>query len=99
MSDVEIACQERRIAAHRVNNSKDCFEDPQLVHRRHFVSVTHAAQGTTVVEGSRFQLSRTPARVERGAPVIGEHTWEVLTELLGYDSERVVDLAAAELLE
>jgi hypothetical protein len=30
---------------------------------------------------------------------MGEHTWEVLSDLLGYDDDRIADLAAAELLE
>jgi crotonobetainyl-CoA:carnitine CoA-transferase CaiB-like acyl-CoA transferase len=98
-SDIEVVCQAKGIAAHRVNDSADCFADPQLVHRRHFVSVEHSTQGTTWVEGSRFRLSRTPARVERGGPNIGQHTWEVLTDLLGYDADHIADLAAAELLE
>jgi benzylsuccinate CoA-transferase BbsF subunit len=97
--DIEALCQARGIAAHRVNDSKDAFTDPQLGHRGHFVEVAHSAQGTTWVEGSRFRLSRTPARIERGGPTIGEHSWEVLTEILGYDVDRVADLAAAELLE
>lgn len=97
--DVEDACQARGIAAHRVNDSADAFADPQLVHRRHFVSVEHGSQGTTWVEGSRFRLSRTPARVERGGPTLGEHSWEVLSDILGYDADQIADLAAAELLE
>jgi crotonobetainyl-CoA:carnitine CoA-transferase CaiB-like acyl-CoA transferase len=44
-------------------------------------------------------LSRTPSRVETRAPFLGEHTWEILAEILGYDGERIAELAAAELLE
>jgi benzylsuccinate CoA-transferase BbsF subunit len=97
--EIEQACQARGIAAHRVNDSEDCVTDPQLVARRHFVEVPHATQGTTWVEGNRFVLSRTPGRAGYGGPGIGEHTWEVLSEILGYDADRVADLAAAELLE
>jgi crotonobetainyl-CoA:carnitine CoA-transferase CaiB-like acyl-CoA transferase len=51
------------------------------------------------VEASRFRLSRTPARTKRGGPTFGEHNFEVLTELLGYDADRVAELAAAGVLQ
>ena len=87
------------MAAHVVQNSPEFAADPQVIHRGHFVEVEHAKQGTTVVEASRFRLSRTPATFSHGGPTFGEQTFEVLTELLGYDGDRIADLAAAELLE
>lgn len=87
------------VPAHGVQNTVEAFEDPQLDHRGHFVEVPHAAMGRTWVEGCRARLSRTPARVDRGAPTIGEHSWEVLTEVLGYDEERAAELAAAGIFE
>lgn len=87
------------IAAHIVQNSAEIAVDPQLAHRGHWVEVPHATQGSTVVEASRFRLSRTPAKVAHGGPTFGEHTFEVLAEVLGYDAEHIAELAAAELLE
>jgi crotonobetainyl-CoA:carnitine CoA-transferase CaiB-like acyl-CoA transferase len=84
-----------------VQNSEQMSNDPQLQHRDHFVEVAHATQpnGVTVVEGTRFKLSRTPAEITHGAPTYGEHTFDVLTEILGYDGDRIAELAEAELLE
>jgi len=45
--------------------------------------------GTTVVHGSRYRLSETPAMTTRAAPTLGEHTEYVLREILGYDDERL----------
>jgi crotonobetainyl-CoA:carnitine CoA-transferase CaiB-like acyl-CoA transferase len=89
------------IAAHTVQNSEQMSNDPQLQYRDHFVEVAHATQpnGVTVVEGTRFKLSRTPAEITHGAPTYGEHTFDVLTEILGYDGDRIAELAEAELLE
>ncbi len=89
------------IAAHVVQNSPECLADPQLQHRNHFVEVSHSAQpdGRTFVEGSRFVMSRTPATYSRGGPMCGEDTYEILTDVLGYDVDRVAELAAAEALE
>ncbi len=96
------AAQERLwaigVPAHQVQNTVECFEDPQLVHREHFRKVTHASQadGITWIEGTRFRLSRTPAIVEQGGPIYGEHNETVLRDLLGYDDEQIVDLVIAE---
>jgi crotonobetainyl-CoA:carnitine CoA-transferase CaiB-like acyl-CoA transferase len=89
------------VAAHQVQNTAECFADPQLAHRRHFREVSHATQrdGITWVEGTRFTLSRTPAQITRGGPTFGEHTFDVLTDILGYDGDRVADLAVAGVLE
>ena len=75
-----------------------------IQHEGYAVSLTHlgeisVSKGMTVVEGTRFQMSRTPAVVTRGGPTFGEHTFDVLTETLGYDSDRIAELAIAELLE
>jgi hypothetical protein len=37
--------------------------------------------------------------VVRGAPTTGEHSWQVVSELLGYDEERAAALAAAGVFE
>lgn len=89
------------IPAHTVQNSPECAEDPQLRHRNHFLEVTHSTQpgGSTVIESSRFIMSRTPATVSASGPTFSEHTYEILSEVLSYDSERIADLAAAEVLE
>lgn len=95
-ADAEEACQEHGIAAHRVQNSPEIVVDPQLVHRDHIRSVPHSIHGSVAIEGPRFALSRTPIGPSMGGPTLGEHLYEVLTELLGYDVEAVADLAAAE---
>ena len=51
------------------------------------------------MEGSRFVLSRTPARMRRAGPTFGEDAFEILSENLGYDADRIAELAAAGLLE
>ena len=90
--------QDVGVAAHIVQNSPEYTADPQVIHRGQQVEVPHAKQGTTIVDASRFQLSRTPADVTCGGPTLGEHTFDILTEVLGYDSDRIAELAVAELL-
>ncbi|MDH4144675.1 MAG: CoA transferase [Acidimicrobiia bacterium] len=91
----EAALVEAGVPAHRVQNSDGCWEDPQLAHRGHFRRVPHPVHGEMVVEGSRIELSRTPAGVRRAGPTLGEHNDVVLRDLLGYDDERVTELVIA----
>lgn len=94
--DVEQRCQEAGVAAHRVQNAPELADDPQLAHLGHWLEVEHSLHGPTLVEAARFRMSRTPIGPRRGGPTLGEHTFEILTDLLGYDSDRIADLAAAE---
>ncbi len=96
---LEASLQEAGVAAHRVQNSELLASDPQLAHREHFVEVAHDDHGTIHVEGTRFKLSRTPASITHGGPTLGQHTFDVLTGILGYDGDRIAEIAAAEVLE
>ena len=87
------------MAAHRVQNAPELAADPQLAHLGHWLEVEHSLHGPTTVEAARIRMSRTPIGPRRGAPTLGEHTFEVLTDLLGYDGDRIADLAAAEALQ
>jgi benzylsuccinate CoA-transferase BbsF subunit len=93
--EVERLLQTRGIPCHDVQNSPECAADPQLRHRGHFVELPHATYGTTYVEGPRAVLSRTPARVRRAAPSLGEHNEHVMREILGYGDDRITELVVA----
>ncbi len=95
--EVESTLQAAGVPAHVVQTSADCLADPQLRHRGHFLRLEHPDR-LCLVENTRFRLSRTPPVVRARAPFLGEHTFEVLSELLGYDVDRIADLAAAEAL-
>ncbi len=91
--------QEAGVAAHIVHNSESLSQDPQLGARNHFRELPHSANGTMWVEGPRFAMSRSTDVLDRAGPSYGEHTFLVLEELLGYDADRVADLAVAQVLE
>ena len=97
-AELEAALISAGIAVHVVQNSDECWADPQLAHRKHFVPVSHSTVGKLIVEGSRFSLSRTPAQVER-APRLGEHNDEVLFDILGYDADHAAEVVAAKAME
>jgi len=86
------------IAAHPVAEGEACLADPQFANANHFLWLDHP-QRKSLIENTRFRLSRTPSEVKTSAPLLGEHTWDILTNVLGYDSDRIAELAGAELLE
>jgi crotonobetainyl-CoA:carnitine CoA-transferase CaiB-like acyl-CoA transferase len=57
------------------------------------VEVEHSRVGKTKAVGLPIKFSETPGGVRRGAPVLGEHTDEVLASL-GYSAERIAALRA-----
>jgi crotonobetainyl-CoA:carnitine CoA-transferase CaiB-like acyl-CoA transferase len=87
--------QARGVPAHQVQNSAEMLADPQVRHRGHFVKLTHPTLGAFTVEAPRARLSRTPGEVRRAAPTVGQDNAYVLQTILGYDEERVTELALA----
>jgi crotonobetainyl-CoA:carnitine CoA-transferase CaiB-like acyl-CoA transferase len=94
-AEIERLVQARGIPAHPVQTSRECFEDPQLRHRRHFVELEHPVYGTTIVEGPRVGLSRTPGQAKRAAPTLGHDNQYVLSEILGYPEQRITELVVS----
>jgi crotonobetainyl-CoA:carnitine CoA-transferase CaiB-like acyl-CoA transferase len=87
--------QEAGIAAGLVANAEDlCARDPQLAARGHFVDVTTPEGRTVRLDGPPYLLSETPAAVSGPGPLLGEHTDEVLTSLLGMTAEAIRALRA-----
>ena len=92
---LEHILQKRGVPASAVQDSADCVADPQLRHRGHFVEIPHPTLDKTVIEGSRFHLSRTPAAVDRAAPTLGQYNSYVMEKILGYSEARISELATS----
>lgn len=69
----------------------DLVEDEQILHNKTFVEYDHPTEGRVKTPGFPIRFSKTPSEVERGAPVTGQHTREVLAEA-GYDEARIAEL-------
>ncbi len=72
-----------------VNTLDQVFADPQVRHRGMQVQVPHPLAGSGHVDliGSPLRFSRTPVTLRRAPPTLGQHTDEVLEELLGMDAD------------
>ena len=73
----------------RINDIREICEDPVIRHRNMLVTVDQPGVGPVRIAGSAIRLSETPGRVETPAPLLGEHSDEVLREILGYAPERI----------
>ena len=76
---------------------KELVDDPQIRHNGTFVEYDHHIEGRIKTPGFPYKFSRTPAAVYRGAPLVGEHTREVLREI-GYDDAQIEALLAERVL-
>jgi CoA:oxalate CoA-transferase len=75
-----------------VNDIKQIAEDPQIQFRNMLVEVEQKEVGRVKIAGSPFRLSETPGEVLSGAPVLGEHTEEVLTSVLKLSQSEILSL-------
>ena len=71
-----------------INNIKEVFNDPQIMHSAIAQTVVHPELGEIKLVGQAMQLSRTPSKLKTAAPNKGEHTNIILKEL-GYNSESI----------
>jgi benzylsuccinate CoA-transferase BbsF subunit len=91
--------QKAGIAAFTCATNKDVSEDPHLRAREFFVELEHPEVGKRQHIGMPWRMTRTPTRVRAPAPCIGQHTDEVLTQVLGYRPDEVAKLRAAGALK
>jgi benzylsuccinate CoA-transferase BbsF subunit len=87
------------IAAFPTMTNQNLCEDPHLAARGFFVELEHAEVGKRKHAGIPWKHSETPCSVERPAPLLGEHTRDVLGRVLGYASGEIDELAAAGALK
>ena len=78
------------IRAGVVQNAKDLLEDPHLHARGYWIYLNHPEMRRHVYNNSPFRLSKTPTQIRTPAPLLGQHTDEVLRDVLGL-SQREID--------
>ena len=66
----------------------DLVEDEQIKHNGTFVEYEHPTEGHVKTPGFPIKFSKTPSVVDRGAPVVGQHSRDVLREA-GYDDAAI----------
>ena len=86
--EVTELCQAAGVRALPVQSAEDRVEnDPQLRHRTMYQPLEHPVLGVHKVQNAPFVLSETPAVNTRPSPLIGQHTKEIVEDLLGYSHD------------
>ncbi len=75
-----------------INTIADVFNHPQAQERELKIELEHPTAGVLSFPGYPYKFSETPAQARRPPPLLGEHTAEVLSELLEYSPEEVQEL-------
>ena len=74
-----------------INDYGQVFQDPQVIAREMVVDIEHPTLGSMKALGSPIKMSATPPDVRRRAPLLGEHTREVLVEA-GFSEDEIASM-------
>jgi crotonobetainyl-CoA:carnitine CoA-transferase CaiB-like acyl-CoA transferase len=72
-----------------VQTVDDIFKCPQVKAREMLADVQHPIAGLLQIAGPPVKMSKTPGEISKAAPLLGEHTEEILRELLDYGTEDI----------
>jgi formyl-CoA transferase len=81
-----------------INNLQEVFENPQVIARGLQVDLPHPAGASARLIGSPIRMSGTPPVSRSAPPLLGQHTDEVLADLLGYSETRLAQLRERDVL-
>jgi crotonobetainyl-CoA:carnitine CoA-transferase CaiB-like acyl-CoA transferase len=81
-----------------VNSVDDLAADPQVLANDYILDFDHPQFGKTQVVGIPVRLSETPGAVRLPAPQFGQHTEEILSQLLGYSWDQIATLKDQEVI-
>jgi len=97
--DVLARCFAAGAPAGPLNNIADIFGDRQFHARRNLVAIDDDDLGETIIVPSVLpRLSETPGEIRSLGPKLGQHTEEVLADLLGLDGAAIADLRAKRVI-
>jgi benzylsuccinate CoA-transferase BbsF subunit len=90
--NAEDILQRAGIPANIVAKPSDVYEDQQLQYRNYFVRLNHPEMGKPAFEPQAcFLLSKTPRKLVRPTPCLGEHNEYVFKELLGMTDDEIAE--------
>jgi CoA:oxalate CoA-transferase len=77
-----------------VQDARDIYDCPHVEARQMLIDVADPILDSVRLVGPPFKMSGSPAPLTAAAPLLGEHTAEILRETLGYSDQRVTALQA-----
>jgi formyl-CoA transferase len=92
--EVMDVCNPLDIPVGPILSMKEIAEDDGLYATGTLVKVDHPERGEYISVGCPIKLSDSPAEVKR-SPLLGEHTSEILSDVLGYSSDEIGEIIAS----
>jgi crotonobetainyl-CoA:carnitine CoA-transferase CaiB-like acyl-CoA transferase len=92
------ALEAAKVPCGAINNLAEVFDDPHVQSRGMVHTWERPGTGPVNLVSSPMKLSATPVRNDVAPPLLGQHTNEVLGELLGYSEEKVQQLREAAII-
>jgi formyl-CoA transferase len=90
--------EESGIPCGPINSVDQALEDPQVQAREMVINVPHPSAGTFRMVASPLKIPTAPAEVRLPPPMLGEHTEQILQDVLGYDQQAVQRLRDAQVI-
>jgi len=81
-----------------INSFAEVFSDPQIVHREMLTQLPHPLAGTVPQVANPVKFSATPVQYDLPPPLLGQHTDEVLREVLGLNEEQIATLRTEKVI-
>jgi len=81
-----------------INTVDKVVADPQILFREMIVATNHPVAGAVKMAGVPIKMSATPGGIDAAAPLLGQHTAEILREMLGMTEDEVERLRQREVV-
>ena len=81
-----------------INDIAEVFDNPQIKHRKMQGELNHPKNGKVPTVANPINFSRTPIVYNQAPPNLGEHTADVLIEVLGYDTDGISKLRQSKII-
>lgn len=97
-SDWLQALENAKVPCGAINNLAEVFNDPHIRSRDMVTTWQHPASGPVELVSSPMKLSETPVRTDLPPPLLGEHTEDVLRDLLALDDSALAQLRLHQII-
>ena len=81
-----------------INNIRQVFEEPQAIARGLRFDLPHPTAGSVPLVASPMRFSATPVEQKLPPPTLGQHTDEILRDVLGLDAAAIAELRASRIV-
>ncbi|MBP6405702.1 MAG: CoA transferase [Ramlibacter sp.] len=92
------ALEAAKVPCGAINNLAEVFDDPQVQERGMVTQWSHPLKDGLRLVASPMKLSATPVRTDLPPPLLGQHTQQVLREVLNYPDEKLSELKEGKVI-